>query len=83
MVDALDTRDFPAHPRTLLDPDWRLHKRYHAPAGSLMLVRPDGYIAFQGLQPMALESYLQLRSGLVRQPLPVSRTLHAPEPATA
>lgn len=83
VVDALDTRDFPAHPRTLLDPDWRLHKRYHAPAGSLMLVRPDGYIAFQGLQPMALESYLQLRSGLVRQPLPVSRTLHAPEPATA
>lgn len=66
VVDALDGNDFDHHQRTLLDPDWRLHKRYHAPAGSLMLIRPDGYIAFQGLEPLALSSFLHIRSGLIK-----------------
>ncbi|MGC5702620.1 FAD-dependent monooxygenase [Pseudomonas sp. NFXW11] len=83
VVDALDHGDFERQQRTLLDPDWRLHQRYHAPAGSLMLVRPDGYIAFQGLQPTALNGYLQLRSGLLKSPQPtlVESPLAVPLPA--
>lgn len=70
IVDALDSTDFAPQQRTLLDPDWRLHQRYHAAAGSLMLIRPDGYIAFQGLEPSALVGYLQLRSGLLKNVKP-------------
>jgi hypothetical protein len=50
----------------LLDPDWRLHKRYHAKAGTLMLIRPDGYIAFQGADAITLFTYLNVRSGLLK-----------------
>ena len=83
VLDALDSNDFAPHQRTLLDPDWRLHKRYHAPAGSLMLIRPDGYIAFQGLEPLALTSFLQLRSGLIKTITPAAATARVPVPQPA
>ncbi|QLF94927.1 FAD-dependent monooxygenase [Pseudomonas sp. ABC1] len=66
VVDALETGDFPADQRTLLDPDWRLHQRYHAATGTLLLVRPDGYIAFLGLEASDLDDYLRTRSGLLK-----------------
>lgn len=64
VVDALSSIGLPAEQSTLLDPDWRLHKRYHAKEGTLMLVRPDGYIAFQGADAVTLMTYLIVRSGL-------------------
>ncbi|MDO7895947.1 FAD-dependent monooxygenase [Pseudomonas citrulli] len=66
VVDALSSDGLPSWHSTLLDPDWRLHKRYHAMEGTLMLVRPDGYIAFQGADAMSLVTYLNLRSGLLK-----------------
>jgi hypothetical protein len=65
VVDALSSAELPAWHSTLLDPDWRLHKRYHASEGTLMLIRPDGYIAFQG-DAMTLVTYLSVRSGLLK-----------------
>lgn len=66
VIDALGSAGTPFQHSTLLDPDWRLHKRYHARAGTLMLIRPDGYIAFQGLDITTLMTYLHVRSGLVK-----------------
>ncbi|WP_431145495.1 FAD-dependent monooxygenase [Pseudomonas alvandae] len=66
VVDALSSVGLPAEQSTLLDPDWRLHKRYHAKEGTLMLVRPDGYIAFQGADAITLMTYLSVRSGLLK-----------------
>ncbi|WP_434657890.1 FAD-dependent monooxygenase [Pseudomonas sp. R3-56] len=68
VVDALNSAELPAWHSTLLDPDWRLHKRYHASEGTLMLIRPDGYIAFQGADAMTLVTYLSVRSGLLKAP---------------
>lgn len=50
----------------LLDPDWRLHDRYDAIDGALVLVRPDGYVAFIGHDAAALKDYLGQRSTLCR-----------------
>lgn len=66
VVDALSSVGLPAEQSTLLDPDWRLHKRYHAKEGTLMLIRPDGYIAFQGADAITLMTYLSVRSGLLK-----------------
>lgn len=66
VIDALSSAEAPLEHSTLLDPDWRLHKRYHARAGTLMLIRPDGYIAFQGPDATTLMTYLHLRSGLLK-----------------
>lgn len=66
VIDALGSAGAPFQHSTLLDPDWRLHKRYHARAGTLMLIRPDGYIAFQGLDITTLMTYLHVRSGLIK-----------------
>jgi len=66
VIDALSSAELPSWHSTLLDPDWRLHKRYHAKAGTLMLIRPDGYIAFQGADAITLFTYLNVRSGLLK-----------------
>lgn len=66
VIDALSSAEAPLEHSTLLDPDWRLHKRYHARAGTLMLIRPDGYIAFQGPDATTLMTYLHVRSGLLK-----------------
>ncbi len=66
VIDALNSTELPSWHSTLLDPDWRLHKRYHAKEGTLMLIRPDGYIAFQGADAMTLFTYLNVRSGLLK-----------------
>lgn len=66
VIDALGSSELPFWHSTLLDPDWRLHKRYHAKEGTLMLIRPDGYIAFQGADAITLFTYLNVRSGLLK-----------------
>ncbi|MBK5417659.1 FAD-dependent monooxygenase [Pseudomonas sp. TH31] len=66
VIDALGSCELPFWHSTLLDPDWRLHKRYHAKEGTLMLIRPDGYIAFQGADAITLFTYLNVRSGLLK-----------------
>lgn len=50
----------------VLDPDWRLHDRYDAIDGALVLVRPDGYVAFIGNDAAQLKDYLEQRSTLCR-----------------
>ncbi|WP_410211732.1 FAD-dependent monooxygenase [Aquirhabdus sp.] len=49
---------------TLLDPDWRLHRRYGLRSGGFVLIRPDGYIGFLGESVEGLEHYLQQYSML-------------------
>jgi 2-polyprenyl-6-methoxyphenol hydroxylase-like FAD-dependent oxidoreductase len=70
----------PAAPRdcqAVSDPDLRAHRRYHAPHGRLLLVRPDGYLACHAplARPGIPERYLlQLTAdGLVRTGSSVSR----------
>jgi 2-polyprenyl-6-methoxyphenol hydroxylase-like FAD-dependent oxidoreductase len=56
------------------DPGSRAHQRYHALAGRLLLVRPDGYIAATAplTRPEDLENYLRHIS--VQDPRTVTRT---------
>ena len=55
VVDTIDIENL----NVIADPDWRLHSRYHAKRGNLVLIRPDGYIAFQGTDPDKLISFMK------------------------
>ena len=62
VLDALAPLPGPVH--TLPDPNWVLHDRLAVPAGALVLVRPDGYIAFMGRDADALTRFLTCNLGL-------------------
>lgn len=51
----------------IADPDWRLHRRYHAGEGCMVLIRPDGYIACQSHDPDVIANFLQEKAYLCRQ----------------
>ncbi|WBF47349.1 FAD-dependent monooxygenase [Serratia rubidaea] len=67
VADALSADEHDGEPRLIADPDWRLHRRYHADAGCLVLIRPDGYIAFLGKDADALSDFLQTTAALRQQ----------------
>lgn len=46
------------------DPSWQLHDRLAIPAGGIVLVRPDGYIAFMGKQAQDLMRFIEVNLGL-------------------
>jgi hypothetical protein len=64
VVDALEAPALEPAVPVVLDADYRAHRRYGASGGELVLVRPDGFVAFTGDQPEALLQYLDARSGL-------------------
>lgn len=66
VFDALQAPEKLGTVATILDPDQRLHDRYSAADGLLVLIRPDGYIAFVGNDGTQLEQYLNTRSMLIR-----------------
>ncbi|WP_416261342.1 FAD-dependent monooxygenase [Gibbsiella quercinecans] len=67
VTDTLNCDDCCGPQNLIADPDWRLHRRYHADGGCLVLIRPDGYIAFQGKNPEELSNFLQTKAVLLRQ----------------
>lgn len=66
VLDALEAPVDVTDISTILDPDWRLHNRYGAKGGAIVLIRPDGYIGFIGTNEAALTRYLTARSTLQR-----------------
>jgi 2-polyprenyl-6-methoxyphenol hydroxylase-like FAD-dependent oxidoreductase len=50
--------------QVLLDPDWRLHRRYGFKSGGYVLIRPDGYIGFLGERFEDMQTYLEQSSML-------------------
>ena len=66
VLDALEHPELGAAMSVVLDPDRRLHRRYAADSGPIVLIRPDGYIGFIGTRSTELRSYLENRSQLVR-----------------
>lgn len=67
VTDTLNGDDVDCPEPLIADPDWRLHRRYHAVGGCLVLIRPDGYIAFQGKDPDELRGFLQKTAALRQQ----------------
>ncbi len=63
VLDTVDT-DFIKNNKVIADPDWRLHKKFYAKPGYIVLIRPDNYIAFQTLHMEALYVYLKDNSCL-------------------
>ena len=64
VLDTLQAAE-PYQVNLLPDPDWRLHDRYGAIDGALVLIRPDGYIAFMGNSRAPLLQYLEVASTLI------------------
>jgi 2-polyprenyl-6-methoxyphenol hydroxylase-like FAD-dependent oxidoreductase len=64
VIDALERPELGAAISVVLDPDRRLHRRYAAGSGPIVLVRPDGYIGFIGTRSTELREYLEKRSEL-------------------
>jgi 2-polyprenyl-6-methoxyphenol hydroxylase-like FAD-dependent oxidoreductase len=62
VLDAL--APLPGDVPTLPDPDWAVHDRLAVHGGALVLVRPDGYIAFMGRQHHELSRFLADQLGL-------------------
>ncbi|HBU6430623.1 FAD-dependent monooxygenase [Klebsiella michiganensis] len=58
VTDTLDTESS----TQIADPDWRLHRRYHAGEGCIFLIRPDGYIACQSNDPDVVAYFIQEKS---------------------
>ena len=77
VLDALEPPGDVTAISTILDPDWRLHDRYGAQGGAIVLIRPDGYIGFMGTSDAALARYLTARSTLQRS----AAAITASEPA--
>jgi hypothetical protein len=67
VLDALERPELGAPMPVVLDPDRRLHRRYAAASGPIVLIRPDGYLAFVGTQGAELRRYLERRSALRRE----------------
>ena len=66
VLDAVEPPALHAAIAVVLDPDLRLHRRYAADSGPIVLIRPDGYIAFIGTRSTELREYLEKRSELRR-----------------
>jgi 2-polyprenyl-6-methoxyphenol hydroxylase-like FAD-dependent oxidoreductase len=49
---------------SIADPAWQLHDRLAMPAGGIILVRPDGYIAFMGKRAQDLTRFIEVNLGL-------------------
>lgn len=73
VVDTLDV----GRPGLIADPDWGLHRRYHADRGCMVLIRPDGYIAFQSKDPEELSRFLQTKAFLRQQTEAVATSIDA------
>lgn len=69
VIDALEAPARTAAISTILDPDWRLHDRYNTKDPALILIRPDGYLAFIGTTSESLMRYMETRSTLIRDPI--------------
>ncbi|MFV9064803.1 FAD-dependent monooxygenase [Serratia fonticola] len=67
VIDTLSCDDFSCPEQLIADPDWRLHRRYHAAGGCLVLIRPDGYIAFQGKDPDVLNVFMNKTAAFRQQ----------------
>lgn len=59
VIDSVEINNVDSSENIIADPDWRLHHRYCATRGNLVLIRPDGYIAFQGKDPDELISFIK------------------------
>jgi 2-polyprenyl-6-methoxyphenol hydroxylase-like FAD-dependent oxidoreductase len=64
VLDTLDTHDVAPGAPVLPDPDFRIHRRYGAAGGEIVLVRPDGHVGFTGASEDALRRYLERSSAL-------------------
>lgn len=62
VLDAL--APLPGSIASIPDPTWQLHDRLAVPAGAIVLVRPDGYIAFMGKRMSDLLAFVERRLGL-------------------
>jgi hypothetical protein len=58
--------------RTLVDPRGLIARRYGLTGRALVLIRPDGYVAFRGQTEQQLRTYLADMVGLVGGPEQVS-----------
>lgn len=63
VLDALVPLNGPV--ASIPDPTWQLHDRLAMPAGGIVLVRPDGYIAFMGKRPQDLMHFVEMNLGLM------------------
>ena len=59
VIDSVEVNNIDSAENIIADPDWKLHHRYCATRGNLVLIRPDGYIAFQGKDPDELISFIK------------------------
>jgi 2-polyprenyl-6-methoxyphenol hydroxylase-like FAD-dependent oxidoreductase len=55
----------PEQMRTLVDPRGLVAHRYGVKSAALLLIRPDGYVGFRGIEEQSLRNYLTHTLGLV------------------
>lgn len=64
VIDTVDAEELQSN-QVIADPDWRLHRKFHAKPGCMVLIRPDGYIAYQTLKAEGIYNYLNKQSCLI------------------